>query len=99
MEIVRGVNASQRPAFNTTQAEPAPCGRHDHNHPTNDPEPSGTGSKDGDIPYMKMMKRDGNVTSNAKFRIFTPGLSKKYHTYTEKSTRMLPEFIVRPSKK
>jgi RHS repeat-associated protein len=69
---------------------------HDHNHPTNDPYPSGTGpdAKNGDIPLMIKWKDDGNVIPNAKFRIFTPGLSKKYNTYTESTTRELPEFTV-----
>ena len=68
---------------------------HDHNHPTNDPTPSGTGGVGGDIAVMKEWKREGNVVSNAKFRIFTPGQSKKYHTYNENSTAVLQEIVVK----
>jgi hypothetical protein len=67
---------------------------HDHNHPTNNPHPSGTGADNGDIPYMKMMKSEGNVAPNAKFRIFTPGLSRKYNTYDESYSIPLPEISV-----
>jgi RHS repeat-associated protein len=71
---------------------------HDHNHPTNNPNPSGTGpgEKNGDIPFLKQWKRDGNITPNAQFRIFTHGLNEKYHTYDENTKVTLPEVIIKP---
>jgi len=68
---------------------------HDHNHPTNNPHPSGTGADNGDIPFMKNMKNNGNVTPNAQFRIFTPGLSQKYNSYDENYRIPLPEFRIK----
>ena len=72
---------------------------HDHNHPNNDPTPSGTGGKGGDIAFIKKLINEGNVTPNAKFRIFTPGLKNKYHIYNSSSTVNLNEVIIRPTKK
>ena len=66
----------------------------DHNHPNNNPHPSGTGADNGDIPSMKYWKDNGNVSPYAKFRVFTPGLSTKYHRYTEGYTIPLKEVSV-----
>lgn len=66
----------------------------DHNHPTNEKTPSGTGGEGGDIAVMKKWKREGNVSPNAQFRIYTPGLSEKYHPYNEKSAYQLNVFTV-----
>lgn len=67
---------------------------HDHNHPSNEPTPSGTGGFGGDIAVMKNWKKEGNVSPYSQFRIFTPGLSKKYNTYNEKTTAMLKEITI-----
>ena len=67
---------------------------HDHNHPNNNPHPSGTDSNNGDIPFMIWWKNEGNVTQNAEFRIFTPGLNKKYNTYKEGYSIPLPEISI-----
>ncbi len=72
---------------------------HDHNHPTNEPTPSGTGGVGGDIQVMKKWKKQGNFSPNSQFRIFTPGLSKKYHTYNENTVAQLPEFTISAKKK
>jgi RHS repeat-associated protein len=71
----------------------------DHNHPTNNPHPSGTAANNGDIPVMKKWKNEGNVIPNAQFRIFTPGLSKKYNAYTESYSIPLPEFVITAKKR
>jgi RHS repeat-associated protein len=71
----------------------------DHNHPTNNPHPSGTGSDNGDIPVMNKWKNEGNVSPNAQFRIFTPGLSKKYNTYTESYSIPLPAVSITAKRK
>jgi len=70
----------------------------DHNHPNNDPTPSGTGGESGDIPVMKKWKNEGNFTANAEFRIYTSGLIEKYHPFNEKSTYQLEEFNFKAKK-
>ena len=67
---------------------------HDHNHPPNDPTPSGTGGTGGDIAVMKDWKIKGNVSPYVLFRIFTPGLKTKYHPYDENSSAVLQEVII-----
>ena len=67
---------------------------YDHNHPNDNPHPSGTGAENVDIPVMKKWKNEGNILPNAQFRIFTPGLSKKYNPFTEDYLIPMPEVSV-----
>ena len=68
----------------------------DHVHPNNDSEPSGTGGKNGDIPEIYNMKRNGVVFSTPEefqFRIFTPK-NRKYHYYDIYSTSIVYNHLI-----
>jgi hypothetical protein len=68
----------------------------DHNHPDNNNRPSGTDGAQGDATTVGNIKANqlGNVTKDALFRIFTPGLQKKYHVYNENSVWELDPYVI-----
>lgn len=62
--------------------------RVDHVHPNNDPNPSGTGGANGDIPEIRRMEENGIIfvtPEEDRYHIYTPK-DGKYHPYNINST-------------
>ena len=69
---------------------------HYHCHPNNNPFPSGTADGNGDIPFMKLLKKWGIASDVTLFSIYLPK-EKRYREYYENSTYEMPELeIVAP---
>ncbi|MCQ2217746.1 MAG: hypothetical protein MJZ33_04575 [Paludibacteraceae bacterium] len=69
---------------------------HYHCHPNNNPFPSGTADGNGDIPFMKLLKKWGIASDVTLFSIYLPK-EKRYREYYENSAYEMPELeIVAP---